>query len=477
MPSQSEDAARCVTRRQVLAAMAGLGVARRGAAQPVQRPNIVFVLADDLGWGDLGCYGNRVVRTPHLDQLARQGTLYTQFYSNSPVCSPSRTAWMTGHFPAEHHIHGHLATPEMNARRAMPNFLDPAIPNAARLLKEQGYVTGHVGKWHLGSGPGARLPDAYGFDWFRTHVSNDTAWAEEKKNPYFWARSSGLLVDESIRFLEQSKGGPFYLNLWTMLPHATLHPTEEQMQPYRRYGPQTGTTHRGATEIYYGSVSELDKQLGRLFAKLEELGLAGNTMVLFSSDNGPEDITISNASHSGVGSAGPLRGRKRSLYEGGVRVPLIVRWPGQTPADAVDNDSVLTAVDFLPTVAAMNGAGAPPDMDGEDVRAALTGRKFARSRPILWEWRYRIAGHEWNRSPMLAIRDGQWKLMMNPDRSRVELYDIPADPGEMTNLAAAHKDVVEHLARPLLAWHRKNPEAPLDPEAGKAGWPWPGATK
>ncbi|MBX6312924.1 MAG: sulfatase-like hydrolase/transferase [Isosphaeraceae bacterium] len=445
----------------------------RGATE-AKRPNVIFILADDLGWGDLHCYGHPHIQTPNLDRIAREGTQFLQFYVNGSVCSPSRCAFMTGHFPARHAIHGHFATPEQNARRDMPNWLDPQVTTLTALLKRSGYATAHFGKWHLGSGPGAPDPGAYGIDDHRTINSSGPGWDEP--DPTFRAKSSAAIVDETIRFLRAHRDGPFYINLWSLVPHATLNPTAAQMAPYRRFGPGN-VPHRGALQIFYASVTDLDTQIGRLLQALDDLGLAQDTLLLFSSDNGPEDIHITNASHSGVGSPGPFRGRKRSLYEGGVRVPFLVRWPGHVPAGRIDDASVVSAVDFLPTLCKLAGIAVSDDIkpDGEDISDILLGRSRPRTRPLMWEWRFNIAGHVLHKSPMLAIREGRWKLLMNPDRSRIELYDIPADPMQVTNLADRHPDVVEHLSRPLLAWQKTLPPGHIDPGAGRNDYPWPGA--
>ncbi len=440
-----------------------------------RRPNMIFILADDLGWGDLGCYGHPHIKTPNLDRLASAGTRFTQFYVNSAVCSPSRTAFVTGHFPARHRIHGHLATPEQNARRAMPDYLDPNVSTIMKTLQEAGYATAHFGKWHLGSGPQAPAPGSYGIDVHRTTVSNGPGF--DQKDPYFRAKSTGLIVDETIRFIEATRDKPFYVNVWTLVPHATLHPTDEQMKPYRRFAPGRNLPYKGALQIYYASVSDLDQQIGRLLDKLDELGLTENTVVFFSSDNGPEDIHIRNATHSGVGSPGPFRGRKRSLYEGGIRMSFIVRWPSKVPAGRVDNTSVVTGVDFMPTVCNLAGLdlAAGLNLDGENVTDVLGGRPRPRKKPILWEWRFRIYGHVLNRSPMLAIRDGDWKLLMNPDGSRAELYDIPRDPSELNDLAGSQADIADRLSTKLLAWQETLPEGPVEPAAGRNDYPWPQA--
>jgi N-acetylgalactosamine-6-sulfatase len=447
------------------------------AAPAPRRPNIIFILADDLGWADLGCYGNRQIQTPNLDRLARQGTLFTQFYVDGSVCSPSRTAFMTGHFPARHRVHGHFALPEQNTARGMPQWLDAGVPTVTSLLHKAGYRTAHFGKWHLGNGEGAPEPGAYGFDSYRTINGNGPTW--EERDPFFRAKSTGLIVDETIRFIEANRDRPFCVNVWTLVPHAPLNPTDEQMAPYQHLQPGPNVPYKGAPQIYYASVSDLDRQVGRLLDRLDALGLAGNTLVLFSSDNGPEEILVTNASHSGVGSPGPFRGRKRSLYEGGVREPFLVRWPGHVPAGEVDDQSVVTAVDFLPTLCKLAGVTLPSSvsLDGEDIGDILGGKPRPRVKPIMWEWRFNIAGHILNRSPILAIRDGKWKLLLNPDGSRVELYDIPSDPSELDNVADRNREVVQRLSQTVLSWQKTLPPGPRDPGAGRSDYPWPRPAK
>jgi len=446
------------------------------AAKPaakVRKPNFVFVFADDLGWGDLGCYGNRQLKTPNLDELAKNGTLFTQFYVNGSVCSPSRAAIMTSHFPARHAIHGHFSGERQNKARAMPNWLDPKVQTVTKLLKSAGYTTGHFGKWHLGSGEGAPTPGDYGIDEHCTRSSSGPQ-LEGTNDPYFRAKSTAKIVDKTIQFIANNRDKPFYVNVWTLVPHATLHPTDEQMKPYQRYAPR-GVPYKGVKQIYYASVTDLDHQIGRLVKRIDELGLADNTVIAFSSDNGPEDFDIGNAVHSGIGDTGPFRGRKRSIYEGGIRMPFIVRWPGHTPAGKVDNTSIVAGVDWLPTICSLSGVKLPGDLkpDGEDMSAALLGKSKQRTRPLMWEWRFRIVGDMAHKSPMVAIRDGKWKLLMNPDRSRIELYDIPKDPTELDNVADQHPDIVRKLSERLLKWQKTLPAGPIDKEAGSNAYPWP----
>ncbi len=455
-------------------------------ASEARRPNIIFLLTDDQGWGDAACWGHPYYKTPNLDRLTREGTRFSQFYVANPVCSPSRTAFMTGRYPARFGIHGHFATHEQNAARVMPDWLDPKAPTVTRLLQSAGYVTGHFGKWHLGSGEGAPEPGAYGIDRSVTLVSNGPQLREKnaKPEPHWWGKSTAQIMDLSIAFLRENKDKPFYLNIWTLVPHATLDPTPEQLAVYDTLEPQaenpafgkwtrdyykSAKDLRSQMRVFAASITDLDTQVGRLLDTLKELGLDQKTLLVFSSDNGPEDYTIGNAANAGVGSPGPFRARKRSLYEGGVRTPLVARWPGRVKAGTFDQTSVIGSVDFLPTVCALTGVKTPPgvSLDGEDVSDLLFGGP---SRPrkgsLYWEWRSRVAGNPEYTPPPLAVRDGPWKLLTKLDRSGAELYDIPNDPAEEHNLAAAHPDVVSRLTELALAWKATLPpgeEQPLPP--------------
>ena len=223
--------------------------------------------------------------------------------------------------------------------------------------------------------------------------------------------------------------------------------------------------------------TDADHHIGRLLKRLDELGLAENTIVIFSSDNGPEDVHVSNASNGGVGSPGPFRGRKRSLYDGGVRTPFIVRWTGNTPAGRVADSTVIGGVDFLPPICALAKVKLPGGLtlDGEDLSASFRGKSVARTKPLFWEWRFRIFGHTSNKSPQLAMRDAKWKLLMNPDRSRIELYDMTRDRNEMNNSASQHADVVARMSQQLLRWHQALPPGPVEKSAGSDAYRFPAA--
>ncbi len=474
MIAESNVAARAGSPGALLALTALLwcGIAPPAAA----RPNFVFLFADDLGWGDLPAFGRRSVRahggwieggelqTPHLDRMAAEGIRFTQFYVASAVCSPSRAAILTSRFPGETGIHDYLGSDELNRRRGCVNHLDPALPTVTGLLQRAGYATAHFGKWHLGgrSGP---PPERYGIGRYDNCL----------RGPDGRVRSSECIADEAIRFLEENRGRPFFVNAWFYDPHSPLHPTEEMMAPYAALNPRWGE-HKGAMQVYFAVLTELDRHIGRILDALDRLGLSHDTVVVFSSDNGPESAVIPFTSHYGAASfAGPFRGLKRSLYEGGIRTPFILRWKETAPAGRVDNETVLGGVDILPTLCALAGVSLPSsiDADGEDMSSAFRGQPVSRRRPLLWENRFPVYGHVLGRSPMLAIREGKWKLLLNPDRSRVELYDIPADPAEINNRAAEHPEIVERLAHVVMSWRETLPRGPVHPDAGRNDYPWP----
>ena len=460
-------------------------------------PNIIFVLADDLGWGDLGCYGNKDLKTPQIDKLASQGTLFTQFYMNAAWCAPSRTAIMTGRFPSYNQFDFHNRAPERRADGRPGRYLDPENPNITQILKTKGYTTGHYGKWHLGADVNVPSPGEYGIDEFCVRNSSSTPNYKQRYldgefnnlfsdfNREFVAHSTEIIVDDAIDFIERNKDKPFYLNLWTFLPHAMLNPTNEQTNPYKKHMPPVATVNpgiKGALAIYYGSVTALDKQLGRLFDKIEEMGIADNTMIIFTSDNGPEDIHNFSATHSGVGSTGPFRGNKRSAYEGGVRMPLLVKWKGNVEAGRVDTHSVIAGTDLLPTFCDIIGIETKNDwkLDGESVSDMILAGGEARDRTTNIKWRHDIVRElyhqgEYHKSPSLAIREGGWKLLINPNGSEAELYNILTDPMEMRNMVNEKLEIAKTMKDELLKWNSKLPynERFENYRKVKHKWQWP----
>jgi len=308
-------------RRDVIKAALGGSIYYRLASDPARgqektrpkRPNFVFILADDLGWGDLGVYGHAEIRTPNLDRLAGQGTMFTQFYVGGPVCSPSRVCFVTGRFPAKTQIMRPLGTHAQNQEVGVPDFLDPAIPTLMRQLKQAGYVTGHFGKWHLSSPnapDGFKEPPEYGVDEYK--IGSPT---KDRQQHYMAGNTITInqpLFDEGIKFIEKHKDEPFYLNLWTTTPHIPLYPTKEQLAPFHDLRPNDPWP--SVKQIYYAAVSVMDQHCGRFLKRLDELGLAENTVVIFSSDNGPEGPYLNEPGNAGIGSTGPFRGHKVSLY-------------------------------------------------------------------------------------------------------------------------------------------------------------------
>jgi len=447
-----------------------------GAEPKASRPNVIFILTDDMGFGDGKVFGHPYMKTPTLDRLAKEGTVFQHFYVSGSVCSPSRAAFMTGHYPARHHVHGHFASEKRNAQRKMPNYLDPKAFSLARFVKANGYVTGHFGKWHLCGGGKGPEPSAYGYDAYRTRFAageGDT-YASEAKQPYWRARSTQAFVDDTLEFIRKNKGKPFYVNLWTLVPHATLRPTKEELAVYKDlkvdpadFPPHMRTYIRKAKNpdqqmrVYCAAMTGMDKALGNLLKGLDKLGLADNTLIFFTSDNGPEDYMVRNAANAGMGHPGPHLGRKRSIRDGGVRMSCVARWPGKVPAGKVNTSSIIAAVDWVPTVAALVGAALPGGYkpDGENILDVLKGARRQRTGPLFWEWRFALAHPELGyRPPQLAIRDRQWKAYVNPDGSKLELYDIVKDPAEEKNLADRTPEIASRLKSAMLKWKRTLPK-------------------
>ncbi|MEN9633254.1 MAG: Arylsulfatase [Verrucomicrobiota bacterium] len=434
------------------------GTSRAGLpATPPARPNIVFIFADDWGWGDLSSHGHPWLATPHLDQLAREGIDFQQFNVLNPVCSPSRTAALTGHFPARYAIHQHFATPEQNRDRAMPDWLDARAPTIARFLQKAGYRTAHFGKWHLTSRNthGAPAPAAYGFD--EAAIFNGGAEmpsAELHATP-----------ENAAKFIHANHERPFFINVWLHESHLPHVPTRASMEKWAHLDEQK--------RVYAAVITDGDNAVGRVLAALKAAGVEQNTIVLFASDNGPESTGTDQGKakfagepggggyggYYSVGSSGGLRGQKRSLFEGGVRVPFIVRWPGHTPAGAKNNATAFTAVDLLPTLCAAAGVPLPADYrgDGENLLAALNGQPIQRTRPIFWEWTGKAAEPDW--WPRLAVREGDWKLALTTDAKRVALHRLTTDPTEAIDVAKDHPEIVARLTQLALAWQATMPTA------------------
>ena len=432
-------------------------------------PNIVLVFIDDMGWGDFSCFGNKAAKTPHIDRLAKEGVRFEQFYVNSPICSPSRTAISTGQYPQRWRITSYLAHRAINKRRGMAQWLDPKAPMLARSLQQAGYATGHFGKWHMG---GQRDVDnapaitEYGFDASLTNFEGmgpkllpltlrpgqdpkkpGRIWgaAERLGKGVRWMQRSEItkgFVDEAIPFIKKAAKAkkPFYINLWPDDVHSPFWPPVDQWADGKR-------------GLYHAVLQAMDQQLGKLFDHIRnDPALFKNTIVFVCSDNGPEQ---------GAGSAGPFRGFKTHLYEGGVRSSLIA-WGGPVAKqNHVNRASVFSAIDLVPTLLDLAGTPHPKGakFDGESLPAILLGKSAAsRQAPIYFRRPPdRDAFYGDNDLPDLAVRDGQWKFLCEFDGTEPELFDMEKDRGETKNLAAQHPDLVKKFTQACIAWHKSMP--------------------
>jgi arylsulfatase A-like enzyme len=457
-----------MTRRQFLAATSG------AAASP-ELPNFIVILADDQGYGDLGCYGSPYIRTPNLDRMARQGMRFTDFYAQ-PMCGPSRAALLTGCYPVRNSLmFNHLP----RARTGIhPNEI-----TIADALKTRGYATAIVGKWHLGDAP-QFLPLRHGFDYYFGFPYSNDMWPFHPKirptageNPRLtqarrraemtgfdgrgqvyptdWfpdlplmendrvvelnpdqSRITGRYTEQGIEFIRRNRQRPFFLYLAFSMPHVPLFPGKHF----------DGRSMRGR---YGDTVEEIDACVGRILKLVQELDLDRRTMVVYSSDNGPWLPYGVDA-----GSAGPLRGGKGSVWEGGVRVPAVLRWPGRVPEGAVCSE-VAANLDLLPTFAGLSGAALPVDhkIDGHDLRPLLAGREAKSRREAFFFYgvalQYRAEeGRPGNLRLLQAVRKGRWKLHGNLEAGRFRgaaLYDLWEDVGETKDLAASHRGLVVNL--------------------------------
>lgn len=448
-----------VTRSIIGLLLLGLIALHPALATAAQRPNVVFIFIDDMGYGDLSCTGNKHVQTVNIDRLARQGIRLTQFYVNSPICSPSRVAVTTGQYPARHLINSYLATRKRNRQRGMRDFLDPKAPCIARAFQRAGYATAHFGKWHMGGGrdvDDAPLPTAYGFDEHFVNFEGMGPKIDPKTMPkHQWTR---IYVDKSIDFIRRNRSRPFYLHLWLNDVHDRHVPRPELLEKYKRFKANP------FVQAFYAVLDAMDQEIGRLVQQIDQQGLGPKTLIVLTSDNGPTAWpSYYRKNLDPPGSTAGFRGRKWSLYEGGIRMPLVARWPGRIPAGAVNDKTVMAAIDLFPTFCRLAGVDPPAvEFDGQDLSPALLGETPLRSRPIMWEYgrddSYLKAGLEHDRSPNLAIRDGRWKLLLSADGTRRELYDFAQDTKEQNNVADRHPDVAERLADQLLKWRSSLPE-------------------
>jgi arylsulfatase A-like enzyme len=418
----------------VCCALLACGFLAAARAAEAARPNIIFILADDLGINDLACYGRREHHTPHLDQLARDGTRFTAAYCAQPICSPSRAAILTGLAPARLHLTTFLpGRPDAPSQKLLHPKINQQLPvervTIAELLKKEGYATACVGKWHLG-GKGF-LPTDQGFDFVHTGREKTTPGENEGgKGEYDLTRAA-------MSFIETNRARPFFL----YLPHNT---------PHIAYSAKTNLVAKNAAAyepVYAALIETLDDTVGLLLARLDALGLRSNTLVIFTSDNG--GLHMPEGGHQKITDNSPFRAGKGYLYEGGLRVPLIVRWPGHVPAARVTDAPVINT-DWLPTLLEFADATTPKSLDGESFAPLLTGGA-ERARKLFWHFpHYTNQGGR----PGGAMRDGDWKFIEHYDTgaAQSELYNLARDPGETTNLAAHETKRTGEMRTALAAW-------------------------
>jgi arylsulfatase A-like enzyme len=399
------------------------------------RPNVVFILADDLGISDLACYGRGDHRTPHLDGLAGEGARFTSAYCAQPICSPSRAAIMTGKHPARLHLTTYLpGRPDCASQRLLHPVIPQQLPvsekTLAEHLREAGYATACIGKWHLG-GKGF-LPTDQGFDLYHAGLANTKpSETEGGKGEYD-------LTSQAIRFIEANREGPFFLYLAHNSPHIA-------------YAARTDLVARNARAfepVYAAVIETLDDTVGRLLARLEALGLAANTIVVFTSDNG--GLHVPEGGHPRITHNTPFRGGKGFLYEGGLRIPLIVRWPGQVSAGRVIEHPVVNT-DWLPTLLELTGLPPPTGLDGVSFAGLLTKPGGGQPRRLYWHFpHYTNQGSR----PAGAVRDGDWKLIEHDEDGRVEFFNLASDPTETQDLSAREPQRVARLREALAVWRQ-----------------------
>lgn len=452
-----------------------------GGDDVTKSPNIIFILADDLGYGDLGCYGQKLIKTPRLNQMAKEGLRFTNFYAGSTVCAPSRCVLMTGQHLGHTHVRGNAGG--QAARQA----LRPEDVTVAEVLKTVNYSTALCGKWGLGDdteGSRIGLPTRQGFDFFygylnQRHAHNyypEFLWRNEKKEKlrnvvtvlpkqsagfpggYATKRidySHDLIANEAIKFIKasqtQNEPKPFFLYLALTIPHANNEGTRGtgDGQEVPDYGPYDDKDWSNQDKGQAAMITRMDSDVGRILDLLDELEIADNTVVMFTSDNGPHDEGGHDTER--FNPSGPLRGMKRNLYEGGVRVPMIVRWPG-TVAAGNTTDHISYFGDFMATVCEMTGAKAPDNLDSISFLPTLTGNVDQQRRHQYLYWEFYEQGSK------QAVRQGNWKAVRKPMHTgKLELFDLGNDLGEQNDVAENYPKVVEQMEALMEDAHTEHP--------------------
>ncbi len=441
-----------------------------------EKPNIIFILADDLGYGDLGCYGQKVIQTPNLDRMASEGLRFRNFYAGCTVCASSRSVLMTGQHMGHTYVRGNGQGPEQALRAE-----DVTV---AEVLKKAGYTTALCGKWGLGDDRpnDTGLPNDQGFDHFfgylnQVHAHNyypEFLWLDKSKMPLRnvvqrSARSYGgfvggyatervdythdLVMADALRFVEANKDGPFFLYLALTIPHANNEGTrmspDKNGQEVPHYGIYADKDWPDPDKGQAAMITRMDHGIGLLLKKLKQLQIDENTVVMFSSDNGHHDE--GNHDTERFDPNGPLRGKKRDLYEGGIRVPLITRWPGKSPAGQT-TDHISYFGDLMATAADLAGTSTPSNTDSVSFGATLRGKSDTQPKHEYLYWEFYEQGSK------QAVRFGNWKAVRQPMfNGDVELYDLSKDLGEAKNVAVQHADLVAKAASMMEQAHTPNP--------------------
>jgi arylsulfatase len=468
-------------RAGLLAVLSASWLATDTLAQQPERPNIILIVADDLGYGELGCYGQKWIQTPHIDQLAREGLRFTQFYAGSPVCAPSRCTLMTGKHTGHAYIRDngdpkHLQHLKERFGWEFPgqNPLPDEEITVAELLKARGYATAAIGKWGLGHFGTSGDPNRQGFDLFygfncQRHAHNHYPrflWRNNQKEPLAGndrtltgeTYSQDKFTEVAIQFIQDHHEQPFFLYLPFAIPHLSIQVPEESLAPYKDKIPEADYVHRGYLKHpfpragYAAMVSHMDDDVGKIVALVDELGLSEKTLILFTSDNGPTYNRLGGSDSEFFASAGAFRGRKGSVYEGGLRVPLVARWKG-TVAPGQTTDHISAFWDVLPTLCELAGAEPPNLVDGLSLVPVITGRGNQPQHDYLF-WEFPSYGGQ------QAVRMGRWKAVRKDifkGNGQLELYDLETDPAESRNVASEHPEMVEKMER-ILAEGRTDSE-------------------
>ena len=428
-----------------------------GRSAGMNRPNIIFILADDLGYGDLGCYGQKTIQTPNIDKMAAEGMRFTDHYAGSTVCAPSRCCLMTGKHTGHAWVRGNARVP-----------LRPSDVTVAELLKQAGYTTGIIGKWGLGEPETTGVPNKQGFDyWFgylnQRHAHNyypGYLWKNEEKfelknevNHVIGGRdrtpggvatkrveySHDLFAADALRFVGQNRDKPFFLYLALTIPHANNEAGNKGME-VPSFGPYADKDWPDPQKGHAAMITRMDGDIGKLMEKIKTLGLDDKTLVMFSSDNGPHKEGGGDPAF--FNSSGPLRGYKRALYEGGIRVPLIARWPGKIKAGSISHH-ISAFWDFLPTCCELVGVQAPNGIDGISMLPTLLGHDGQQKKHEYLYWEFHEQGKK------QAVRMGRWKgVRLNVAKKSngpIELYDLQNDIGEKNNVADQHPQIVAEI--------------------------------